>query len=53
MKTSGDPLAFSLFDFFLFPLITYLVWQTCYLLLTEKLLAHKFREDPELITALR
>jgi len=53
LKSSGDPLAFSLLDFFLFPLIAYLVWQTCYLLLTEKLLAHKFREDPELITALR
>ena len=50
---SGALLRFTLADFIVFPLVSYLVWQIGYLVLTEYLLAHKFTEDPELITALR
>jgi len=53
LSSSGSVVDFSVFDFFLFPIVFYLVWQCCYLFLTEHLLADRFKEDPELITALR
>ena len=50
---SGALLRYTVADFVVFPLVFYLVWQIGYLILTEYILAHKFTEDPQLITALR